>query len=443
MLHDDRPDYPMSCAAEFSFDGQLDRSKFESAVEQALLRHPLLRAHIEHRRGRPWRWIAARTRPQVQWIGEADPAEYTNATPIDLRREVGMRIWVQEKDSRTKLIFEMHHACSDAAGGMIFVEDLLTLYAASFPCRGGRKPELRKLDPSHLQRRGQFAGASGISLQRLLNDVVDLRESYRFFSQRPQPIAERSVGPMLRTSVAAPRRFVGRSFADEFLRQLRHTATASGASLNDLLVQALMLSIGDWNQTQGDTASRDWLRVVIPTNLRTRADLQMPAANRLSNLFITRRMSALSNRQALLKSISLETGPSRRDRLSHTMISKLGILNAVRFGIPALFSRKRCLATAVLSNIGDPTRRFQFRFPRDRGRLVAGNVALRGINAIPPIRPLTRLAMLINTYGGRLTVGMRLDPAGFSPADGSQFLDTFARYLNDGVAQIPRLRRAA
>ena len=57
--------------------------------------------------------------------------------------------------------------------------------------------------------------------------------------------------------------------------------------------------------------------------------------------------------------------------------------------------------TAVLSNIGGPHAAVShFVFHEIEGSLVAGDVMLAGIEAVPPLRPLTRLVMLINTYGG-------------------------------------------
>ena len=47
------PDYPMICAAEFSFEGQFDRPKLETAFERTLDRHPMLGANVEYRRRMP------------------------------------------------------------------------------------------------------------------------------------------------------------------------------------------------------------------------------------------------------------------------------------------------------------------------------------------------------------------------------------------------------
>ncbi|MEM8678660.1 MAG: condensation domain-containing protein, partial [Planctomycetota bacterium] len=214
MLHDDRPDYPMVCPAEFSFEGRFDRPRFESALAQTLLRHPMLQTTIEHRRGHPHRWVWSPLEPEVHWIGDAEPLDYARGHFLDVGQQIGVRLWVQERNNRTRLLFEMHHACTDAAGGMLFVEDLLTLYAASFPHRSGRRPTLRKLDPNLLLRRGHFEGASGLTLRRVYNDLRDMGEVCRFFGCRPRPMAAGPTGPrLLPSGDAVPERVVNQIFS--------------------------------------------------------------------------------------------------------------------------------------------------------------------------------------------------------------------------------------
>ncbi len=442
MLSDDRPDHPMTCGAEFTFEGQLDRSILECAVDRAIDRHPLICANIEYRRGRPWAWVAAKKRAEVQWLGDAAPVAYTSAAPIDLRSEVGMRVYVQELGPQSRLYFDMHHACSDGAGGMLFVEDVLTSYAAGFPCQRARRPELRKLDAGHLLRRGKFPLATGISLKRFGRDLVDVPEVGQYFFRTPIPLAKPNLGLAGPTNDTADQSRSSRiSFSHEFLQQLRPAATASDASVNDLLVLALFLSIHQWNTERGAAAPGDWVRVMVPVNLRTRDDLELPAANRLSNLFLTRRISELRNRQQLLRFIIGETAQTRRERVAYGVLSKLGMINAIPGGLRAMFSPDRCLITAALSNIGDSTRRFHWKFPRDRGRLVVGNVVLNELSAIPPVRPLTRVALLANTYRNQLTINMRYDQSCFGSIDAARFLDAFSGQLRTSVCEDQNVRR--
>ncbi len=47
MLWDDRPEYPMVFAFRLKLSGELHRAVFESSLDEALSRHPLLRALVK------------------------------------------------------------------------------------------------------------------------------------------------------------------------------------------------------------------------------------------------------------------------------------------------------------------------------------------------------------------------------------------------------------
>ena len=91
-----------------------------------------------------------------------------------------------------------------------------------------------------------------------------------------------------------------------------------------------------------------------------------------------------------------------------------------------VFGEHRCHATAVFTNIGDPTRRFVARFPRDKARLVVGDLILDSITSIGPIRPNTRAVFSINTYANRVTMSARCDPQYLSPTDAAELLQGLA-----------------
>jgi hypothetical protein len=443
MVQDDRSSHPMTCGAEFTFQGRLDRKEFEWAVEQACGRHPLFCAHVESRCGQPWAWVAARDRPQVNWVGEGQAVDYERAAPIDLARQLGLRIWVQERLAETRLLFDFHHACADGAGGLTFVEDLLTLYSAAIDGRL-RGEDIPQVNQALLYRRGRFPRALGFSCARLADECADVRETCRFLTTRPEPLAQ-AADPAERARIASregARRLSVRTFPREFLTELRSRAAACGATVNDLLLCALFMTLHEWNARRRCAEPRDWLRIVMPVNLRTRADLEMPAANRMSYAFITRRRTEMSQPATLLSSISAETTWIRKSNLPHRVLSKLSMFCALPSALRWILAPQRCLATAVLSNMGDPTRRFRSRFPRRQGCLVAGNVVLTGFSGITPLRPLTRAALFASTYGGRLSIAARFDPTCFNQADTQLFLEQFATHLGAPAEDARQIRAA-
>ena len=440
MRLDDRESHPMTCGAEFTFEGHFDKEKLSSAVRRTCLRHPLFCANLQKHRGNRWRWIAAAEPPTVRWVHDAAAVDYDRASFIDLRSEVGLRISAQTTSNSTRLIFDFHHACADGAGGLAFIEDLLSLYAASF---SDCPQKLRNLPPvklSLLRRRGNFPRGTGSIKQRLLGEVSNACQAVQFIAQRPQPLVFSSTPQLKITPAVPPQRLSRFSFEAGFLTQLRATAAEAGATVNDLLIQALLLTIADWNRKHKTEQPQDQLRILMPMNLRTRQDLEMSAANRMSYAIVTRRMKELTNQGGLLKSISLETSKLRRNRMPQRALSLLSLLDKVPHGISSLFSPATCLATAVLSNVGDPIRRFRSRFPRDRGLIVVGNVRLTNFTAVTPVRPLTRAAFFVNSYANRLTIGARLDPTVATPTDAALLLEQFANRLAApaGMAQHAR-----
>ena len=47
MFVDDQPNYPMTFVVQLDFSGKIDRQLFQKAVDQAMERHPMLRAVVQ------------------------------------------------------------------------------------------------------------------------------------------------------------------------------------------------------------------------------------------------------------------------------------------------------------------------------------------------------------------------------------------------------------
>lgn len=111
------------------------------------------------------------------------------------------------------------------------------------------------------------------------------------------------------------------------------------------------------------------------------------------------------------------------------------LIRAIRFGlaVPGLMRRilapERCLATVVLSNVGDCDRWFCPNLPREGANVRAGNVVLEGLAMTPPVRPNTRAAFCMTGYGGRLNVSLQCDPHIFPVSDAQDLLERFTSEL--------------
>lgn len=422
MLLDDRPDYPMVFQGELTFIGEMQREPFDAALRVARLRHPLLAACVTPPANGPPAWIPAFDRePLVDWNRVGVPLAQPGDVGIDLYREPGLRIWIRVGEGETRMVAQTHHSCCDGHGGMKFLEDFLAAYAdATAGDASGNA--LRPLDSDRLRQRGVFAAPPGEGPGGWRAIWGQMRDGILFHALPPAPLRP----PRGRSRSANP---VGELpgtcthvFSDEASRRIRAAVANSTGTINDVALALLFETLIEWNVEQGAYAGEGRLRLLMPTDLRTIDDLSLPAANRMTFSFVTRRASQCGDRRRLLAGIRDETQAIRRTRLGLDFLHAVsGMLDAGL--LPRVLRFNHSVATAVLSNMGDPTRRFSRRFPRDQGRCVVGNLVLDNITASPPLRPLTRGGFGIGMYAGKTIVTARCDPWLFTLAETQQILD--------------------
>jgi hypothetical protein len=423
MVADDQPDYPMTFVVQLQFDGRADRETFTAALAIALARNPLLTARLTPADGKDPNWVAGDQTAVLDFDTNDTPLTGGCCRPIDLHFDSGLRSWVRTGDDVSSMTFQFHHACCDGVGAFHFIEDLLVAYAHQHDDRG---PALRPLDVTRLARRGEFDIPHRSFVERLYDTWVTIRESSKFFLSGTQPLAAPS-------DIAEPvatddEGYLQHRFAPDISKRLRQAARRQGVSLNDLLLRDLFLVVRNWNRQHTEKPRRGPLRINMPASLRSRDERTLPAANRMSFAFPARKTSACDSPDELLQSIREETRVTVRDRLTLYFIGILAAANS--FGVLRRSLRgNRCFATAVLTNMGDPTRRFVAQLPRRDGLVVAGDLTLTNNSGVPPIRHLTRAVFSLGDYGKRLTISLRCDPRSFSPADTRRLLEKYTRQL--------------
>ena len=222
--------------------------------------------------------------------------------------------------------------------------------------------------------------------------------------------------------------FLSRSLDRKTTESLRAAAVERSATLNDLLIRDLFHAMHTWNRQQGST-SRNRLRIMMPTDMRVAEDCEMPAANLTSYTFLSRDVRHWGSPAELLSSVQAETAQIKRDRLGTKFMSSVSWAARRANLLTFLATRNICLASAVLSNAGDPSRRFTAKFTRQSGRIVAGNLVLEAITGVPPLRPKTRATFSVSQYNRRLTVSLRCDPSCFTMADTDALLNIYVEHL--------------
>ncbi len=430
QLADDWPTQPSTYYLRLGLEGQFDRPAFEQAVRMAAPRHPMLQAVVQTE-GRRTRWVAAEDpRPEVHWDSDLERDVARTTPPIDLRRQIGLRVWVCEGNGRTQLWLVLHHACCDGLGAVRFAEDLLAAYAAQLE---GGELELPPLQTERLRDRGIYAASRLGQWLRRPFEMLCIAGSAEYFLQRPVPLAlpdaeaadEGDPSPRL----AAPRH---RLTVDE-TEALRSAAREQGATLNDLLLRDLFLAAQDWIDRHRAEEKTGRVRIMVPINLRTRLHADMPAANCVCMINVDRRVHRWKDLGKMLRVVSWEMGLMKRWRLGVTMLRIIQLVHWITGSLKALLPRDRCLASCVLSNLGTPLR--DSPLADAEGRIRAGNVELVEVELLPPLRPLTSASFGAASLGGRLTISLLADERMLGPDGGKELLALYARRLGQTAQQ--------
>lgn len=432
FLLDDRADYPMTFVSHVFLRGELQEDAFLAALDIALEMHPLLRALVGRAKGNKLCWIhPGDTAPPVNWIDGDESFEFGNGESINLQREVGLRIWVRRFFERTEILFQYHHACCDGTGAHRFIGDLLAAYGIRTRAPNQRPPELADYDPLSLrQRRSRLTGEFNTSSRMRLTRVA-LHQMRHIFGQRIAPLALPS---QVKTPSTQFPSIVSHVFSREESNALRMAAKRHGAMPNDLLLAEMFRCLRQWNEEHGGPSRN--LRIMMPSDMRDKRDFGMPAANMTTYNFITRSMDQCSSDKELIKSVRDEVTAIKHNQRGRQFIDAIMTAKRVPGVLPLLLSRIRCLSTVIVSNPGDPTKRFLSRFPRENGRIVCGDVTLDGWQGVSPLRPHTHAAVCILGLYRELMINVRCDPNTMTADDTRKFLATYVQQVSRHIKHV-------
>ena len=445
MVLDDSDAYPMSIVLIARLKGDLRRAVFEESVEFALRRHPLLMSKISKVRGLGWCWIPVENpSPQMSWVENEDGLQPPDHERIDLTREIGLRIWVSKTPDAAELVFEFHHACTDGIGGVQFIGDLLACYGQKTSVEGAEAPEIEPIQIDRLKARSNFSSDAGEAPSKKVSCPMMLsRKLLKLLRRQPVPLAVSRKANSIGTFLSFPA-IAGRIIERPVVQQLKVVAARKGVELNDLYLMEMFQTIREWNRRYGNGNDRQWLRIGMPTSLRTPLHDQMPAANVVSYMFLTRLASDCTNPDETLADIHRRTSTIVNERQGRSIAIGLKYVLKVPGLLWCLLRLNRCFTSVILTNVGDIRRQFTARFPLKQGRCVAGNVTLDVLTGAVPVRPNTRLSTSVGTYAGNLYINMHCDPLSFTREQSEELADLFVERLKQMIpADIAAERRAA
>lgn len=380
MLADARAGHPMMFFLECEVEGPLCLTKLRAAVAAAARRHPLVCSRIAWKGSRP-HWLSPDVEPVLE-LGGPDAWR-----PLDLNTESGLRLVVVPTGGRHRIVMVAHHAAIDGVAASEFFGDLWAHY-------DGREPPA--FSPGRRRQRSPAAAAS-------LTRPGAYSGTWPFVSFRPQPLARvagfAAAGVPGDLPLEPP--FASHSLDRDLTTAVRGVVAANGWSLNDLVVAAVMRAAGRWNERAGGRAGN--VRITLPVSLRPPGS-RSPACNELSYAFLDRTPAACRDARHLAAGLAEASRWIVDTDAAREFLTAAAVLSQRPWLLRAITRLPVCFSTAVVSTIGDPSRRMKAGVPKRAGLDAPGDLVIRAIRGVPPLRPGTRAAVGATTYAGELSL---------------------------------------
>ncbi len=420
MLFDDFAEYPMTFILQFEFEGNLDRTTFQTAIDQALIRHPMMRAMIGRAKSNRECWtLPATYDSQVRWGDWDDPIDTPEHIDyINLREEIGFRCWVRHNEERARCLTLFHHAAVDGIAAYQFIGDVLWFYAS---LKGEHLEPLPNFDPNDLKKRLR----ANLSDELLIpSSKAERKLALEKFNQPVQPLLSYQAANDVDSSYAFPGIHLF-DFDKEQFRVMRLDAQNRGQNINDALLESLFVALAQWNQVFADPSAKGSICINMPIDLRKDDEPQYLAANFVSYALVRREPSQILNDPWFSDKLRNELVQLKHTRFNSPFMRFL-LETAMEHDLETrLLVKGDCLATLVFSNTGDPTRRFWVKLPRAENGLQCGNLVLTDVSGSPPLRKNTRVSIGVLTYQRKLRICIRSDRRFFSEQQTRLFLSHF------------------
>lgn len=426
MLGDDHRAYPMSFYVRLRFAGQIEREPFQRALKTAVNRHALLAARLQTRPGMGLCWNdVGDVEPVIRWIEKADDTSYPAVFPLDLQTSTGLGTSILSNDKSSDIVFQFHHACCDGLGAFGFINDVLIAYANE----QGDEPDrfaLKPLEPQHLDLRRRLDLSWSRIIKMLPKQAVGLLGIRQFLMRRPTSLSGRDPVDLKQQPPSGYPRVKVLRLAPDVVAALRETARCHNVTPNHLFTSDLFLAIDDW-RSKHSVDSDPWIRFSIPISLRSDKDQSLPAANKVSMVFLDRRRVHFASPIELLHSIREETQLIAKNRLELILLFSLWLTAKLHGSAIRAARTDLCHATTVLTNVGAPFARSPLS--KATGKLIAGNIQLESLDIVAPLRPYTDVAFSICDYAGSCHITLHWDERAITGEQAEALLAAYQQRL--------------
>ncbi len=420
LLAEDRPDHPCWIIVKFHFDGVFSRAETQLALDQAIVRNPLLRAVIRRGFCGRLRWeVLPEWKPQVQWLDGSLVGEWPTWEPMDLFKEPGFRLFLIERAGKSEFIIHVHHAICDGKAVRDVFYDVMNHYAIAM----GQPVPLSALRPEIFPHRNRLANTWRDRLKTFPSQALGLWLNHHFQKKKIAPLSEKAAGENAPEPMAAYPALVSRRLPEGCFRKVRDEAVREKVTSNDIFLRDLFHSLKLWREWKEEGDPMDWLCVVLPVDMRKPLDRFLSAANVTSIVTLDRRMKSLDNRIRLLSRIHKDMNWVKHRGLRFTFWTMLKLRRFLPHGIVRYSQRPKCQGSIIFANHCQLATRSPLL---SKKRMIeAPGLQMTEVTMVSPIRSGTMAALVVGSYANRLLIDLHYDPKFITQSQADKLIDIF------------------
>jgi diacylglycerol O-acyltransferase / wax synthase len=361
------------------------------------------------------------------WPALMAEAEHLATTPFDRFRPPWEALLVEGlPDGRAAYLLKLHHATTDGMGGVQLFSGLLNRHRET----DATKPQPSAPDPaddpgpsawSALARQVRSDAEALASVPThalraagavLREPISKARDAVAFGLSAIRVMGDPGVeGSPLLAHRGPDWRFIALDFA---FADLRAATKATGNTVNDAYVAALLGAFRRYHEASGSTAEE--IRMAIPVSLRGADDAE--GGNRIASLRLTGRI-AEKDPQARMAAVAQDVARGRAEPAA----DDIGLMSPLLARLPG---------SAIAAIAGSMTKGNDLQASNVPG--IREEVYLAGarVERMYPYAPRPGCAAMITmiTHGDMCCVGANLDPAAITDRD------LFGRCLVEGFAEV-------
>jgi NRPS condensation-like uncharacterized protein len=419
-LHLDREEEPWSVHLEIEVEGRLDDDRIREAVAAAADHHPIARAQMRTSRGtdvKYWWEIQDALDPLPVDVVDAGDEDEREATRQDLLNRVPVldtpgpfAVCLVHHPDGDSLILNVHHAAGDGLGALRLMGSIVRAYA-------GEDDPTPDVDPLAVRDIRDLVGPTSVT-DRIGRAVETIKYLARGVAKPTRVAPDDPTGQ-------PGYGFATTTFTPEDVEKIgRHRR--DGATINDILLGALGVTIRRWNDEHDASTGVTYL--MMPVNLRPQEWRFDVVANYASYVSVRLDPDELADLPTAITAAAARTREIKNQNLAGLIVDLVEFPTVLPTGIKQRLQELIPLTgdfvvdTAVLSNLG----KLQ-AVPSLGGE--AGDVTAVWFS--PPGRMPLGASMGVATLNDRLHVTLRYRHALLDAAAAERFGALFRAVLLD------------